>query len=50
MSQTGTRRMLWLLTLSNIDPFTICKYLRGKEAQIMHRRFTDVITTWSQNQ
>ena len=46
-SQTGTRRMLWLLVSAQIDPYGLCRFVRDEVAvQVMHRRFTDIMDTW----
>jgi hypothetical protein len=49
-SQTGTKRMLWMLTSAGLDPFMLCKFADAKTTKMMHNRFTDIIDTWGAEQ
>lgn len=45
---SGTYRLVWLLVASNLEPRDMCRW--GKDVDsisAMHRRFTNIIESWS---
>lgn len=47
--RSGTHRMLWMMVSAKIDPYELCRWCKTPvDIQAMHRRFSNIIQSWSQ--